>query len=82
MVTMSYSQRTAGSESPALAMSWVSEGGRLRSRWALASQPRHVRPTWLEGAPDPKTTNQREAMPKMEILFALGALCCFIALFL
>jgi hypothetical protein len=82
MVTKSYSQRTADSESPALAMSWISEGGRLRSRWTLASQPRHVKSTWLDCAPNLNATTQRAAMLKVQSLYVLGVLCCFIALLL
>jgi hypothetical protein len=82
MVTRSYSQHSADSESPVLQMSWISEGGRLRSRWTVAPQPRDVRFAWPESGPQLRVTTERAAIFNVESLFALGVLCCFFALFL
>jgi len=82
MATRSYSHRTPDPESPVLALNWVSEGGRLRSRWALTSQTRQVTVACPESVPDPKPVTRWAAILEAQGVYLLAALCCFIALFL
>src|ERR1700756_3543476 len=47
MATQSYPRPVSATDPPALETRWRAEDGRLRSRWAVASQLRQLKPIWL-----------------------------------
>lgn len=63
MATRSYSQRTIDSETPALTMSWMLEGGRLRLRWVLTVQQDPFNVNRFESVSRPTGSTQRVVMP-------------------
>ena len=80
MAIQAQSQYASVSESPALAMSWTMDEGRLRCRWVMA---RHAKPTWQECTPNPGESTEPTLVGRTQPWYAhlLGELSWLISLF-
>lgn len=74
MATRSYSLQAFVVEPPALEMSWISEGGRLRSRWTIAAREKSCKLSSLNRTPALQVITQRVAAIRPEGLYLLGGI--------
>ena len=82
MAIQAQGQHASVSESPALAMNWIMEDGRLRCRWVTA-EARPLKPDWLERTQNPGEHTAPAVVRQTRLLYlqVVGKLAWLIHLF-
>jgi hypothetical protein len=82
MATKSYPRPVSATDLPALEMRWIARGGRLQSRWGVASQSEPTKPAWLAQLCNRTSIAQQVTGLRVHSSRLLHVLCLFLVLFL